>query len=193
VRCLLALAMLCSVAHAQVPRAAMAYRSELIREAQFQFGIDAPVPIFGALVEHESGWRGDVVAWDGGMSLGQLMPSTAKFLTDVYPDLGPVDAMNPSWSLRAMLRLNKYNYDRLDAVDNCNRWGKTLFAYNAGRGYVTQKESKSPHPLVWWGLTENEATTQSPANAAESKDYPRVVIYKLQAKYISWGEIVCLH
>ena len=49
---------------ATVPPAALYYRAALTREAQFIFGIQAPVPTLAAQIEQESGWKATITAWD---------------------------------------------------------------------------------------------------------------------------------
>lgn len=174
----------CFSCHAQV---GIQYRSDVIREAHYQFGLSAPVALFAAQAYHESGFRPTVVAWDGGEGLMQTQPSTSKWLSQINPELGTPEPLSPVWSIRAGLYLNRYNYDRIDASDECNRWAKTLFAYNAGRGYLIQKEKASPYPLVWYGFTESYPTSQSAINAKESEQYPRIITYQIQERYLTWG------
>ena len=72
---------------AQIPPAALKYRPDLTREAQFVFGLGAPVPTLAAQIEQESGWRAGITAWDNGRGLAQFMDPTAKWAAERFADL----------------------------------------------------------------------------------------------------------
>lgn len=186
------LLLLALAASAQViPAAAHQYRHELIREAQFIFGLRAPVPMLAAQIEQESSWRAGVTAWDNGRGLAQFMDPTARFIAEYHPELGPPDPYNPRWAIRAMVRLNKFNYERVQGQDPCHRWAAALKAYNAGLGWVRRAQAASPKPHVWWDVTEWINAGQSAKNFEYSRLYPRKILYNRQDKYASWGALTC--
>ena len=172
---------------AQVPAAALKYRGDLIREAQFVFGLAAPIDILAGQIQQESGWRPGVTAWDNGRGLAQFMDPTAKWLTDRYPDLGSPQPYHPLWAIRAMVRLDAHNLARVAACGPCDRWGAALKAYNAGLGYVTRAQKTSSTPGRWFGLTEHINAGQSAANFEASRLYPRWVIGRHAPRYVAWG------
>lgn len=173
------------------PRAAMMYRSELTRNARFVFGLDAPVALFGAQIEQESGWRPDVrSAYAGG--LAQFTPGTAEWISGIYK-LGPAEPFNPSWALRAMVRYDALLLTQNEASTPCDRWGFTLAAYNGGQGWVNRDRrlaaSRGADPARWFGNVEQH----SPRGAAafrENRDYPRRILLKRQPRYANWGGVV---
>ena len=63
------------------PAAAVKHPATLTREAQFVFGLNAPVAMFAAQIEQESSWRETVTAWDNGRGLAQFMDPTTTFIT----------------------------------------------------------------------------------------------------------------
>jgi soluble lytic murein transglycosylase-like protein len=175
----------------EIPAAAKQYRHELVREAQFVFGLRAPVPMFAAQIEQESSWRAGVTAWDNGRGLAQFMDPTAKFISDTYPELGQPDPYNPRWAIRAMVRLNYYNFQRVKGLDPCHQWAAALKAYNAGLGWVLRAQQKSSEPTKWWDVTEHINAGQSQQNFEYSRLYPRKILYNRQAKYAQWGAQTC--
>jgi soluble lytic murein transglycosylase-like protein len=120
-----------------IPRAAYTYRTQLIREARFVWGLDARTSTFGAQVHVESGWNAKARNRSGATGLAQFMPRTALHMNRRYPELrkdsGPI---NPIWSLRALLRYNRENWGHLSKVRDypCLRMRMTLASYNAGPG-----------------------------------------------------------
>lgn len=187
---LITLVLLVSSATANPPAASLRFQSDLVRESQFKFGIRAPVPMFAAQIEQESGWRQDVTAWDNGRGLAQFMDPTADWVAKKY-GLGNADPYNPKWAMRAMVQLNKHNYDRVEGNTDCDKWGAGLKAYNAGLGYVQKAQQRSGEPGKWFGNTEFVLTTQSQKNFEYSRMYPRWIIFKRQPKYAAWGSVTC--
>lgn len=175
----------------EIPAAAKQYRHELTREAQFVFGLRAPVPMFAAQIEQESSWRAGVTAWDNGRGLAQFMDSTARAIVKEYPELGEPDPYNPRWAIRAMVRLNQYNFERVQGIDTCHQWGAALKAYNAGLGWVLKAQQLAKEPGRWFGHVEDINTGQSQKNFEYSRAYPRKILYNRQPKYASWGAVVC--
>jgi Transglycosylase SLT domain len=121
-----------------IPRAAYAYRTTLIREARFVWGLDARTSTFGAQVHVESGWNANARNRRSAASgLAQFIPGTALHMNRRYPELrkdgGPT---NPIWSLRALFRYNRENWQHLSNVRDypCLRAKMMLASYNAGPG-----------------------------------------------------------
>lgn len=185
------LALLCGCALAGPAPTALKYRGELTREAQFLYGLGAPVPMFAAQIEQESGWRPGITAWDNGRGLAQFMDPTADTITRLYPELGTAQPYNPSWAMRALVRYDQWLSHQVKADAPCDRWAASLKGYNAGVGYVQQAQRKSPAPGVWFDQTEYVTTKQSAKNFEYSRMYPRWILLKRQKNYIGWGAIVC--
>ena len=100
-------------AETTIPRAALEYRAQLIREARAVWGMDAPVSIFAAQIHTESWWRPDTVSSVGAQGLAQFMPSTARWLPTVAPETGTPAPFNPAWSLRACVTYDRWLWERL--------------------------------------------------------------------------------
>lgn len=167
------------------------YRSVLVREAQLVQGLEAPIPMYAAQIEQESGWRPGVTAWDNGRGLAQFMDATTDTVTRLYPELGKGDPYDPVWAIRAMVRYDKWIYNRVKGVDECQRFAAVLKSYNAGLGYVQQQQRVSPDPQVWFDVTEHIPTKQSATNQHYSRMYPRWILFKRQPTYAGWGKLLC--
>lgn len=175
---------------AQIPPAALKYRPDLTREAQFIFGPGAPVPTLAAQIEQESGWRPGITAWDNGRGLAQSMDPTAKWASERFMDLGPADPYNPKWAMRFMVRLDDYNVRKAGGNTQCDAWGAGLKGYNSGMGFVLRAQKKSDQPGAWFGVTEFINAGQSEKNFEYSRLYPHWIISKRQPKYEVWGKAV---
>ena len=103
-------------AEVQIPRAALQHRATLIREARAAWGLNAPVSIFAAQIHTESWWRNDTVSAANAQGLAQFIPSTARWLPTVAPEVGKPQPFNPAWSLRACVVYDKYLWDRMSAM-----------------------------------------------------------------------------
>lgn len=179
---------------AQVPAApalAGQYRATLQREAQFMFGMDAPIAVFAAQIHQESSWRAGVTAWDNGRGLAQFMDATADVIVKNYPELGAPDPYNPRWAIRALVRYDMWLLERVQGYTPCHKWGAALKSYNGGLTYVQRAQKRSPEPNIWFGLTEFIKTGQSDKNFEYSRTYPHKVLFKHQHIYASWGPMVC--
>lgn len=176
---------------AGVPTGALQYRAVLVREAQFVYGVAAPIPMFAGQIHQESAWRADVTAWDNGRGLAQFMDGTAAQVARSYPELGAPSPYDPRWAIRAMVRFDGWIYARVQGAAPCDRWAASLKGYNAGAGYVQRAQRRSPAPDRWFGATEWVNAGQSAQNFEYSRTYPRKILLKHQLLYAAWGPLLC--
>lgn len=181
----------CLLAIAAPPPAALKYRAQLTREAQFLYGLSAPIPMFAAQVEQESGWRPGITAWDNGRGLAQFMDPTADTIVRLYPELQAPQPYNAAWALRALVRYDQWLWRQVKGDTVCDHWAGAIKGYNAGVGYVRQAQGKSNQPGVWFGATEFVPTRQSAKNFEYSRLYPRWILLKRQRNYVGWGAYTC--
>lgn len=180
-------------AEAQIPRAALQYRNQLVREARAVWGLDAPVAVFAAQIHTESWWRNDTVSHVGAQGLAQFMPTTAKWLPSVAPETGAPAPFNPAWSLRACVTYDRWLWERVSGHDDRERMAFTLSAYNGGLGWI-QRDRKKARGLglddrVWFGSVEQINAGRSAAAFRENRNYPRLILNERQYAYIKagWG------
>jgi soluble lytic murein transglycosylase-like protein len=189
----------CACAFAQgIPREAQRYQLTLKREAQYAWGLQAPVATFAAQVHQESHWRSPV----GAVGLAQFMPATAQWIAPTLNSCKPEAApgqeclagfgpTNPTWSLRAMVTYDKWLADRVRADDECQDLAYALSAYNGGLGWVYKRQKLSAKPGVCLGLTCAINPGITPAAQQENQHYPELILLKYQPLYQAWGKGVC--
>ena len=184
-------------AETAIPRAALQYRGQLIREARAVWGMDAPVSIFAAQIQTESWWRNDTVSSVGAQGLAQFMPSTARWLPTVAPETGTPAPFNPAWSLRACVTYDKWLHDRLrpmrgNALAACDRMKFALSAYNGGLGWVGKDRALAArtgrNPDRWVGHVADVNAGRSKSAIKENRRYV-TLIFQRQSAYIAagWG------
>lgn len=186
-------------AEVQIPRAALQHRDTLIRASRVVWGLDAPVSIFAAQIHTESWWKNDTVSSAGAQGLAQFMPSTAKWLPTVAPEVGKPAPFNPGWALRACVTYDKYLWDRLAAkgtqkktLTPCDRMAFALSAYNGGMGWTNRDRNlaakRGLDPDRYFGSVE---TVNAGRRASAKQENQRYVsfIFERQAAYVKagWG------
>lgn len=180
-------------AEVQIPRAALQYRNQLVREARAVWGLDAPVAVFAAQIHTESWWRNNTVSHVGAQGLAQFMPATAKWLPTVAPETGRPAPFNPAWSLRACVTYDRWLWERVPGHDDRERMAFTLSAYNGGLGWVDRDRKKARglglDDRVWFGSVENVNAGRGKAAFRENRNYPRLILNERQYAYIKagWG------
>lgn len=169
-----------------IPRDAMVYRDNLIREARFVLGLDAPVPMMAGQVHQESGWRaGAKSAYASGLT--QFTPATARWIVEVFPALGSAAPLNPQWAIRAMVAYDNLLYKgQTQFASECDRWAFSLSDYNggAGRRRARQRLSGSPEDFMTTSLINPGI---SEGNQRENQEYPRRILFRWQPVYAGWG------
>lgn len=185
-------------ARADIPAEAQQYRRELTRIAQAEWGLDAPVATFAAQVHQESRWRFNAKSPVGAQGLGQVMPTTAVWLAELFPDtLGNVQPFNSTWSLMALVSYDRWLADRIKGRNACERHAMVLSSYNGGLGWLIRDRklasAQGADPLAWFGSIERFNAGRSAAAFRENRGYPRLILKTFEAQYIAdgWGKGVC--
>ena len=184
-------------AETKIPRAALQYRGQIVREARAVWGMDAPVSVFAAQIHTESWWRNDTVSSVGAQGLAQFMPATARWLPSVAPETGKPAPFNPAWSLRACVTYDRWLWNRLSpmragSLTTCDRMAFTLSAYNGGLGWVGRDRSLAARtgrdPDRWFGNVAGMNAGRSKSAIKENRRYV-TLIFQRQSAYIAagWG------
>jgi len=174
---------------------AQRYRGSLKREAQRVWGIGAPVGTLAAQVQQESRWHPNARSPVGAEGLAQFMPSTARWMGNIDPELVGAASLNPTWSLRALVVYDHWLHQRIGlAANNCERWAFTLSAYNGGLGWVFRRQQAARQAGKDAGLCLAATCTLnpgiSPAAQRENEHYPRAILDAEDAWW-RWGPGVC--
>lgn len=178
--------------HAQtIPRAALRFQRDLIANARFVWGLNAPIAVFAAQVHQESGFRPDAQS-PYASGLAQFTPGTADDISRKYLDqLGPARPFHPAWALRALALYDRDLYAlEPKAATDCERWAFTLSAYNGGRGWVVRQKASAAkagaNQRRWFGHVERFRVRAAWAHL-ENSAYPRAILLKRQPPYLAWG------
>jgi soluble lytic murein transglycosylase-like protein len=178
-----------------VPSGALKYKRDLIRNARYVWGLEAPVAVFAAQIHQESRWNKNAKsAFAGG--LAQFTPDTANWISGAYPQsLGANQPYNPAWAIRALVTYDKQLYDQAKSDAPCDKMWKALWGYNGGMGWVVRDEklaAKSGANIRIAKEVEPFNAGRAPAYFKENRDYPRAILFKWQPLYASWGGATCL-
>lgn len=180
---------------AQPPAAAQQYRSELIRNARLDWGLNTLVADFAAQLHQESGWDPRAVSPVGAQGLAQFMPATATWISDLMPELKTSQPFNPAWSIRALTRYDLWIWQRITAADDCQRMAMTLSGYNGGLGWVQRDQTlvaqRGLDRQRWFGHVATVNAVRSTANWRENRHYPQRILLALAPRYLTWGGRSC--
>lgn len=175
-----------------IPSNAGRYRTDLVRAAHANWGLDAPVAALAAQVHQESGWNPNAISKVGATGMAQFMPATAAWWCElIATPAGECQPRNPTWALAALVGYDKWLHDRVRATDPRNRMAFALSAYNGGLGWVNRDKALAQRrgydPLVWFGSVEQVNAGRSEANWHENRGYPHRILNVLQPRYLAWG------
>ncbi|EDR7169881.1 transglycosylase SLT domain-containing protein [Salmonella enterica] len=181
---------------AEPPTAALKYRSDVIRSARVDWGLNAPVADFAAQLHQESGWDPAARSPVGAEGLAQFMPSTADWIAGLMPHLASREPYNPGWAIRALVSYDRWLWSRVAVPDGCERMAMTLSAYNGGLGWVNRDRrlarTRGLDDVRWFGSVETVNAGRSAANWRENRHYPQRILRELAPRYLSWGGSNCV-
>ncbi|WP_435951685.1 transglycosylase SLT domain-containing protein [Dryocola sp. BD626] len=179
------------------PRASLPWRNELIRTAREIWGLNAPVADFAGQLHQESAWNPNARSPVGAQGMAQFMPATAKWVSELYPQLRENTPFNPTWAIRALVQYDLQLWKALPAKDSCQRMAFTLSAYNGGQGWVSRDKklatAKGLNSSIWFEHVEQVNAGRSAANWSENRRYPKVILFQHAPLYWQWGPASCSH
>ncbi len=120
-----------------IPNLAYALQRTMVGEVRFWWGIDIKTTVFFSQVHQESGWNPEARSkYASGLS--QFTPATSEWISKLYPkELGENNPLDVKWALRALVKYDKWLYDRASYANGWdNRLRFTLSGYNGGEGWV---------------------------------------------------------
>lgn len=169
-----------------------AYEDTLIREAQRQFGLSAPIAALAAQLHQESSWRPDARS-PYAAGLAQFTPGTAGDMAKRYPsELAPAAPLDPRWAIRAQVFYMR-DLDRQAkrfAADACESWAFALSGYNGGSGWWPRDRKLAAEAgrddARWWDHVEHH-TSRSAGARKENREYVPRILRTLQPRYAASG------
>jgi soluble lytic murein transglycosylase-like protein len=186
-------------AQAQIPQEANRWKRELTRQARVVWGLDAPVATFAAQIHQESTWNADAKSHVGARGMAQFMPKTADWIAEEFPEeLGFNQPQNPIWAIRALVRYDRWIWDRVTAVNACERMAKVLSAYNGGLRMLERETERGVglklNPERWFGNIEAVTGVRADWAWTENRGYVNRILLVLEPRYAGagWGGGSCL-
>lgn len=165
---------------------------DTIRDAaEMYFGVPAPVPVIVGQVYQESAFRPNAVSAAGAKGLMQFMDGTAKFAAGAG-GFGAPKPFDPVWNLRAGIWYDRWIYDRLPYKSECEKWGATLSGFNGGLGWHNKRRATAAKPDDFWWSVRFQNPGILASNQMENENYPYVIVYRHQRKFLTLGKKVCL-
>lgn len=174
------------------PRAAQ-YKHTLILQARHVWGLSAPTASFAAQIHQESRWNSNARSPVGAVGLTQFMPATARWIAGMDGELRTGDVYNPVWAMRALVVYDKFLYNKVAAVNPCERLAFAMSAYNGGLGWVIKRKARSNNPNVCFGATCEVNPGITAANQRENSNYPKLILKTYEPLYVKagWGVGAC--
>jgi len=141
---------------ADIPALAYKLKPRVVAEVRFWWSLDEPTSTFHAQIHQESLWNPEAESYAGAKGLAQFMPSTADWISKLYPKaLGENNPLDARWAIRALVIYDKWLYDRQTMDD---RWEGTLSSYNGGLGNLRKEQAKADNEgynsRLWWDNVE---------------------------------------
>jgi soluble lytic murein transglycosylase-like protein len=180
-----------SASCAEIPRAAAQYRHALTANARLVWGMAAPIATFAGQVHQESGWRSDARSPFAG-GLAQFTPATSDWIGGVFPELAERQPFNPAWALRALVRYDRWLWERNPAATDCDRMAFALASYNGGEGWLRREQraalAAGTRSDRWFEAVALHCLRAQWA-CAENRSYPALILHRHQKLYASWGPL----
>lgn len=127
--------------------------AKLARSQAGRFGVE-PALVLGVMTQ-ESGFNAHAVSHAGAMGLMQLMPETAKHISEVSP-VRVKSAFNPEQNVAAGTWYLKHLANQFKDLPETRRWEFALASYNGGIGRVShaiqsvsKKQGKARSQVSW--------------------------------------------
>ncbi|MEO7343225.1 MAG: transglycosylase SLT domain-containing protein [Methylotenera sp.] len=177
-----------------IPRAALKHRAELTRAAHSVWGLNAPIPVFAAQIQQESGWNASAVSHVGALGMAQFMPATSTWWCEIN-QLSNAQCLpnNPQWAMRALVGYDLWLYQRVKGVNEYDKMHAALRSYNGGLGHWQREAALAVNSNA--GRQYNRVAIDSMCGKAkrsyihcrENLTYPHRILNIYQPRYYGWG------
>lgn len=174
-------------------RLAAKYRSTVVREVRYHWGMAEKPSMFLAQIHAESGFKADAMSPVGAAGLTQFMPATAAWIQGLYAkdlrELCPVKTgcpLDAGWAIRAMTIYDHHLWQSFSLSCGDERRAFALVSYNGGYGWARREQrralEKGLNPNRWFGSVE-KVCLRGKAACVESRGYPRRILLVLRHHY----------
>lgn len=171
-----------------VPRAAKHYQRTLTKVIVQEWGAGGSAARAAAQIHQESAWREGARSWAGAEGWAQFMPATARWIAEIYPDLGPAQPYSVAWAFRAMARYDGHLFARTLGHTHCDRWWATLRAYNGGLGHLRAEARQADDPFDRDSVAAAcGSARRSAVHCPENTGYPERILQRWEPVYLAAG------
>lgn len=174
-------------------RLAAKYRSTVVREVRYHWGMEEKPSMFLAQIHAESGFKADAMSPVGAAGLTQFMPATAAWIQGLYAkdlrELCPVKTgcpLDAGWAIRAMTIYDRHLFNRLAGESHLDKLAFVLTSYNSGLGWTLKEKASArlngKSANKWWCNVEHQKV-KSMAAFRESRWYVKNILLNLRHHY----------
>lgn len=149
--------------------------------------MDAPTATFAGQIHQESMFRADARSGAGAIGIAQFTVPTQRWIQGAYPIELAGDVLSPEWGIRALVRYDRHLWERVEALDGCERMAFALAGYNGGEGWVRKRKRLSDNPEVCLFATCTINPGIKPSNQVENEGYPKRILLTLEPIYVAAG------
>lgn len=175
----------------RIPGLAYRLKRTVRGEVNYYWGLEQDGTVFYAQIHQESAWKPEAQsAYASG--LAQFTPDTADWISRLYPaDLGDNNPLDVRWAVRALVKYDKWLYDRFSfAFDEDHRWMFSLSGYNGGAGWITKDRSlaaENGKDTTRWTCNVEHHSKRASWAFKENRDYIAKILNKWVPIYRGGG------
>ncbi len=181
-----------------IPRDALKWRSALLRDVRYYWGVDRSPAVFFAQLHQESRWRETARSGVGALGIGQFMPGTAAMMQRGYNqefkelcrEAGgcPLDGR---WAIRATVLFDRDLWRQFPFTPiEKERFAFTLAGYNSGPGWVRRERTRCGgldgcRTDLWFENVER-VCLRAESSCRETREYAHVILLRWTPLYERW-------
>lgn len=178
-----------------VAPASALYRHRVEQAVARAWGVEGSSARLAAQLHQESAFKANARSPVGAQGIGQFMPSTAKWITTIYPDeLDGFDPWNAQQAILAAALYDKWLLDRVGPIGQglltaCSRWAFVLRAYNGGETALLRERAlarKAGANANDWKVVAGYRSRAEWAHR-ENVNYPQRILLRIEPAYLAAG------
>lgn len=186
---------------AGIPRQALIYRRQIIRETHYYWGLNQTSAPFFAQIHRESTFNGTAKSAYA-VGLAQFTVPTASdaqrlFAADLRDQCDKQGGCpgDPQWAIRALVLWDRRLYVNRNFAAGDERWAFVLADYNGGAGWINRERTyclltRMCDQVVYFSSVETACGKSTPARNAkacsENGSYSHTILQTLRPLYEAW-------